>query len=355
MRFDLNDDQWALRGAVADYLSNECPVSVTLAAHEEPAKDRELWRGLMGLGLGGVNSPTEFGGMGLGMLDLAVIAEVIGRHAAPGHFFSHALATQAFTLTTSRSMQELWLPKLVTGEVLATVALGESSGRWLADDWTLQPAETLSGSKSFVPIADEADVFVVGLRGGALGIVDATAPGISRSALASFDAGRPLFKLEFDGVPCTLLTDADGRRLCDAGLILLCADAFGGASHCVDSSVAYAKEREQFGLKIGAFQAVKHQLADMAVEVEPSAALFWQAARAFDQDPTEGTRFAALAKAHLTDIYATMARRMIELHGGIGYTWEFGAHVWLKRSVFDRAFLGSPSRHRARYAELVGW
>lgn len=355
MKFDLSEDQLALRTAVADYLADTCPMPVTLAAHEAPARDREIWEGLMALGVGGVNIPAEHGGMGLGMLELAVMAEAVGRFAAPGRFFPHALATQALILSSNEAEKAEWLPKLASGEALATVALAEGAQRWLAEEWTMAAADTLTGRKLYVPVADEADLFIVGVEGGGLVLVEAGAAGVAIAAMPTLDGGRPLFEVTFDNSPCRMLADADGARLCDAGLILLSADAVGGASYCVDSSVDYAKEREQFGRQIASFQAVKHQLADMAVEVEPTVGLFWHAANIYDENSLESAQFSALAKAHLTDLYAAMARRMIEMHGGIGYTWEFAAHVWLKRSVFDRAFLGTPSYHRARYAQLAGW
>lgn len=355
MTFDLSDDQIALRTAVTDYLADVCPLPVTLAAHENSAHDKEIWDGLMALGVGGVNIPTEYGGMGLGMRDLAVIGEAVGQFAAPGRFFPHALATQALILSGNDADKAEWLPKLAKGEALATIALAEGQQYWLAEDWTLSSGQTLTGSKLFVPVADEADLLIVGLEGRKLALVRADAKGLTISATPTFDGGRPLFEVAFDATPCTLLANADGARFCDAGLLLLCADALGGATYCVNSSVAYAKEREQFGRKIGSFQAVKHQLADMALEVEPTIGLFWHAANIYDQHSAESAQFIALAKAHLTDLYAAMARRMIEMHGGIGYTWEFGAHVWLKRSVFDRTFLGTPAMHRARYADLAGW
>jgi len=355
VKFDLSEDQIALRDAVTDYLADTCPIPVTLAAHEDATRDKEIWDGLMALGVGGVNIPARHGGIGLGMLDLAVIAEAVGRFAAPGRFFPHALATQALILSENEATKAEWLPKLASGEALATIALAEGQQRWLAEDWMLAGNERLSGSKLFVPVADEADLIIVGLEGRDLALVETSAEGLRIAATPTFDGGRPLFEVSFDATPCTRLAGADGTRLCDAGLLLLCADAIGGAAHCVDSSVAYAKEREQFGRPIGSFQAVKHQLADMALEVEPSMGLFWYAANIYDSNSVESAQFSALAKAHFTDLYAAMARRMIEMHGGIGYTWEFGAHVWLKRSVFDRTFLGTPTIHRARYAQLAGW
>jgi alkylation response protein AidB-like acyl-CoA dehydrogenase len=141
----------------------------------------------------------------------------------------------------------------------------------------------------------------------------------------------------------------------DAALVLLAADAFGGASRLVEASVEYARTREQFGVVIGQFQALKHQLADMALEVEPARGLYWYAAHAFDHVPEEAERSAALAKAHVTDVFMQVARDAVEAHGGLGFTWECDVQIWFKRAMFDRAFLGSPSLHRERAATLAGW
>ena len=144
-------------------------------------------------------------------------------------------------------------------------------------------------------------------------------------------------------------------RARDAGLVLLAADACGGARRCIDMTVGYVLQREQFGQPIGAFQAVKHQIADVACELEPAVSLWWYAAHAFDHIPDRAERHAALAKARLTDLYDRTTRVATELHGGIGFTWEFDLHLWFRRAVFDRAFLGEAEYHRLRAADLAGW
>jgi len=144
-------------------------------------------------------------------------------------------------------------------------------------------------------------------------------------------------------------------RARDAGLVLLAADAYGGARRCLEMTVRYVLTREHFGQPIGAFQGVKHQLADLATELDPALSLWWYAAHAFDRIRDRSERHAAIAKAHLTDLFDRVARVTTELHGGIGFTWEYDLHLWFRRSVFDRAFLGEAGYHRARAAELAGW
>ena len=163
--------------------------------------------------------------------------------------------------------------------------------------------------------------------------------------------------MQFDATPATKI--ASGRaaidRARDAGLILLAADAYGGAHRCHDMTVKYALTREQFGQIIGAFQGVKHQLAELATELEPSVALWWYAAHAFDHIRDQAERHAAIVKSHCTDLFDRTVRYSIELHGGIGFTWEYDLQLWFRRALFDRAFLGEASYHRQRAADLAGW
>jgi len=357
MRFDLDEQQREFQRAAHDYLHAECPITRALAPHDTGKADLGLWQGLMSLGIGGMMVPESHGGLGLGLLDLAVVAEVVGRFAAPGPFIEHALATLAIVQCGSPAQKERWLPLLASGEALGTVALAEGKGLWMPDSWKLQPeaGDTLAGEKRHVLHAAEATLLVVGLAGGRLGIVERGAKGLSVAPVPCTDAGKQMALVSFNGSPVDVMPEGAADKIIDAGLVLLAADAFGGASRCVQMSVDYAKLREQFGRPIGAFQAVKHQLADMALAVEPNVGLYWYAAHAFDSDPSAAAQAAALAKSHLSEAYPHVARRMIEAHGGIGYTWEYGAHVWLKRALFDQAYLGMPQAHRARVADLAGW
>jgi alkylation response protein AidB-like acyl-CoA dehydrogenase len=359
MRFDLNDQQREFQQAATDYLQAECPLARALMPHDSGQADLGIWRGLMSLGIGSLIVPEAYGGLGLGLLDLAVVAEVVGRFAAPGPFIEHALATMAIAKAGSDEQKDRWLPALASGELCATVALSEGPGSWRPESWSMRGDTVLTGTKRHVLHAGQADLIVVGLADGKLGIVERAAAGMTVTPLPCTDAGKQLAHVTFENTPLELLprvveTQAS-QQICDAGLVLLAADAFGGASRCVQMSVEYAKLREQFGRPIGAFQAVKHQLADMALQVEPFVGMYWFAAHAMDTDPAAAPLAAALAKSQLCETYPLVARRMIEAHGGIGYTWEFGAHVWLKRALFDQAYLGMPQMQRARVAEMSGW
>lgn len=356
MNFDLDDQQRAFQVAVGDFLLAEYPLRRVVEGFDETTPpELGAWRGLMQLGVGGLVVPEAYGGAGLQLLDLAAVAETAGRHAMPGPFFEHAAATYALILGGSDAQKARWLPKLATGEARATIAFAEGNGSWTPQGWTLPAQGRISGQRRWVPHAAGADLIVVGLEGGRLAMVEAG--GFSAAPVEDLDAGRRLNDVTFDdAAPEPLDGGANlAERVRDVALILLAADAYGGASQCVSLTADYAKERVQFGVPIAQFQAVKHQLADMAVDIEPAVGLYWCAAHVFDHDPAAAPMAAALAKAHLSEAYVRVSRRAIELHGGIGYTWEYGMHVYLKRAVFDRTVMGQPAALRAQIAEMAEW
>ncbi|MCG8590265.1 MAG: acyl-CoA/acyl-ACP dehydrogenase [Proteobacteria bacterium] len=358
MDFDLSEEQELLQASVGDLLENECPLARVHAIYDEEADvDAGLWRRLGELGLLGTLVPEAYGGAELGLLDTSLVAEVLGYGAAPVPFLGHALATLAVALGGGEAQKERWLPALATGEVIGAVAFAEPEGRWHPDEWQLAPEPTLSGRKLHVAGGAQADLLVVGLGGGRLGLVAGTQAGLKCIPEDGIDRTRPLAEVIFERCPCDELAggSAISGRIRDAALVLLAADAFGGATRCVEMAVDYARQREQFGVTIGHFQGLKHQLADMALSVEPLRALYWYAAHAFDAIPAAAPRAAALAFATLTDTYVQVGRDATEAHGGIGFTWEGDVHIWLKRGLFDRAMLGGPTFQRERCAQLAGW
>ena len=355
MFFELTDDQLAVQEAVRKLMDTECDARRLAQIFDGEGFDDALWRELSGLGTAGLLVPEAHGGSGLELLDAAVIAEVLGHAGCPGPFLGHTLATLAVE-HGNPAQQARWLPRLATGEAIGTVAFCEGAGAWQPEQWTLPLGDRLSGRKCHVLQADRSALIVVGTNQG-LVLVDTDQPGLRFDAIDGADRGRRLFDVTFEGVACEPLGGGLelAGRLRDAALVLLAADAFGGASRCLDLAVEYAKTREQFDRPIGAFQALKHQLANMALEIEPARAMYWYAAYTQDHAPAEAARSAALAKAHLTDVFAQAARDAVEAHGGIGYTWEYPLHMWVKRSLFDRAYLGIPAIHRQRAADLAGW
>jgi alkylation response protein AidB-like acyl-CoA dehydrogenase len=356
VRFHPTEEQLAIQGALKGTLSDSFPTERLHALVDGDADfDRESWDALMALGLGGLALPEDQGGSGLGLLDLAMAVEVLGQGAVAGPVIQHLVAGLALAASNNDAVKTKWLGKIASGEVIATIAPGEG---WLPDaaGATLD-GDRLTGQARFVPGATAAGLFVVATAGGGLALVEAGS-GVTVTPVSSADRTRRLADVTFENAAAAVLFAGDDpavARLFDAALVLTAADALGGAQYCVDLSVAYAKEREQFGQPVGRFQALKHQLATMALEVEPARALMWYAAYAYDAGLPDARRAAAMAKAHIADRFVSVARAAVAAHGGIGYTWEYGLVIWFRRSLFDRAYLGSPAVHRARAADLAGW
>jgi alkylation response protein AidB-like acyl-CoA dehydrogenase len=363
MDFSLTQEQELLQETVRGFVAKECPPQQVRRIFDG---DRQavpaLWKGLVEMGVAGLVVPEAHGGAGLELLELALVAEELGRGAVPVPFLGHALATLALVHGGSPAQQARWLPRLAAGETRATVALAEPGGSWLPAQWgAALRGGRLSGKKAFVPEAEDAELFVVGAAGGALALVEAGA-GVRAVPDAALDRGRPLAALELDGAPAEPLAGDAAARLIDAGSVLLAAgsvllaaDAFGAAHQLVRTTAAYVSTRQQFGQPLAQFQAVKHQLANMALDVDPTRGLWWYAAHAFDHAREDAPRAAALAKAHVTERAQQVARDAVEAHGGIGFTWECDVQIWFKRVMFDRLWLGAPELHRERFAALEGW
>jgi alkylation response protein AidB-like acyl-CoA dehydrogenase len=358
VRFLLSEDQKALQDAVRDYALQQGDAGARRRAFEsDEGFDVAFWAGLMDLGVGGIAAPETAGGMGLGVLDLALAAEALGYAGAPGPFLGQVLAGLAIGSFGSTAQKDGWVARLATGEATGTVALAEAGDRLRPVQWAARfEAGAVSGEKRQVLYPELADVTVVGVAGG-FALVEKAAPGQSMEPCDVADRTRRVANVSYDATPADFMPAEPeaSDRLVDAALVLLAADAFGGATRLLEMSVEYAKAREQFGGPIGRFQGLKHQLANMAVEVEPARGLYWYAAHAFDKQAPDAGRMAALAKAHLGDVFMQTARAAIEAHGGIGYTWEYDAQIWFKRAMFDYAVLGAPSRHREHAARLAGW
>jgi alkylation response protein AidB-like acyl-CoA dehydrogenase len=362
MDFGLSQDQVLLKDTIRRWLDAECPTTrVRSIMESDTGHDVALWRGLAELGVTGLQVPPAFGGSGLELLDVALAAEELGRACAPGPFLASAMATAALLSSDDAEVHKRWLPGIASGEVVATLALGEANEVWDAAELTTRAqGDKLTGEKPLVPYAAVADVILVAARddaGPGLWLVERGAAGLTVTTLQGTDMTRRVAAVSLSGTPAVKI--ASGRtaidRARDAGLILIAADAHGGSSRCIDMTAKYALTREQFGQPIGAFQAVKHQLADMVTEVEPCLSLWWYAAHAWDQIQDKAERHAALAKAHTTDLYDRVTRMCTELHGGIGFTWEYDLHLWFRRAIFDRSYLGSAASHRLRAADLAGW
>ncbi|MFI5397270.1 MAG: acyl-CoA dehydrogenase family protein [Candidatus Binatia bacterium] len=362
MNFGLSEEQVLLKSTIKRFLEEQCPTTRVRAVMEsDSGHDPALWQGLADLGITGLIIPSAYGGSELELLDLALTAEELGYAATPGPFLASAMATVALLHAADTTQQATWLPRIAAGAALATVAFGEAESEWDPARYTARVTNgRLNGSKPLVPYAGVADALLVAAAtdaGADLFLVKRGAPGVSISPLKVVDMTRHADVVSFTDTPVTKLGGGIQaiQRTLDAGCVLIAADAYGGARRCLEMTTQYALQRQQFGQVIGAFQAVKHQLANLAAELEPSLSLYWYAAHAFDRIRDQSERQAALAKAHLTDMYDRATRDATELHGGIGFTWEFDLHLWFRRAIFDRSFLGDALFHRARAADLAGW
>ncbi len=359
MDFGLSEEQRLLQETIRGFAAKECPIARLRELFEAGVGgDATLWKGLAEIGVAGLALPEEHGGSALEVLDLALVSEVLGESALPVPFFGHALAGLAIAWAGSPAQQAEWLPRLATGDVVATVAFGEAGDAWQPDEWTLAPSSgRATGRKTFTPDAASADLFVVGARDGGLALVSKNDAGVGLDPVQSIDRTRGLADLVLEDAACDPLPDAASAsaRLRDAGCALLAADAFGAAWKLLRMTIEYVGTREQFGTPLAQFQGVKHQIANAATDLEPTRGLLWYAAHAVDHLPDQAGHAAAQAKAHITERAVETARIGVELHGGIGYTWESDVQIWFKRILFDRIFLGAPEIHRERAAAHAGW
>jgi alkylation response protein AidB-like acyl-CoA dehydrogenase len=345
--FDLSAEQRLLEQSIDSFFAGTFPLSRVRDCYDAqlgPLDD------LGSLRLSEILIPEAYGGGGGTILDVAVAAERLGAAAAPGPFLGRVLAGYAIATAGNDEQRARWLPKLASGERRATAAVAEPTGRWGLDTLRMGGGR-LTGEKRYVLAGDGVDLAVVVLADG-LALVDFGSEGLTILETEVLDRTRPMVSMAFDGPDHERLAGGAeaADRVLQLGAVLVAADAYGGAAKCLDLAVSYCQVREQFGTTIGHFQAIQHQLADMAVDVLPSRGMYWYAAHAMDCALDDASGFASLAKAHITERYIAAARRTIEVHGGVGYTWESDLHFFLRRAVFDRAYLGSPELHRQRRA-----
>jgi alkylation response protein AidB-like acyl-CoA dehydrogenase len=376
MDFGFSEEQEMLRSSARDFLAKEAPMTyVRKMMEDDRGYTDELWRKMAALGWMGLVLPEEFGGSGLDFVDMVVVLEEMGRAVLPGPFFSTViLAGIAIAEGGSAKQKAAYLPKIGDGSLKATLAQLEPSARWDADGIELTAkgeggGYTLDGTKLFVPDANVADLFVVagrapgskGAEGVSLFLVDAKTAGVSVTMLKTMDQTRKLGEVTFKGVKVgsdALLGAAGGgwkllERVADRGKVGLAAEMCGGAQKVLEMSVEYAKVREQFGKPIGSFQAIQHKCANMLVEVESSKSITYYAAWAVANDVAEAPLAAAMAKAYTSDAYRHTAGEGIQIHGGIGFTWEHDMHIFFKRAKSSEVTFGDATWNREVVAKLI--
>jgi len=370
MNFAFSEEQDELRKSVRRFLADKSPeTEVRRLMETTEGYDPEVWTQMAEqLGLQSLIIPEEFGGAGFSYVELIVVLEEMGAALLCAPFFSTvALAANALLTSGDQKAQEYLLPGIAAGETIATLAFTEDSGRWDADGITLAATPTadgwsLNGHKSFVIDGHVADlILVVGRTDAGLSLfgVKSDAAGLTRTPLATMDQTRKQARLEFADTPAWLIgtdggAEAGLSKTLDLAAVALAAEQVGGAQRCLESSVEYAKTRIQFGRPIGSFQAIKHKCADMLLEVESAKSAAYYAGWAASEDSDELPVVASLAKSYCSEAYFDAAAETIQIHGGIGFTWEHPAHLYFKRAKSSELMLGDPAYHRELLAQRIG-
>jgi len=376
MDFELGEEQVMLKTSARDFLENECPKQLIRDMMEdEKGYSPELWKKMAELGWMGLAFPEEYGGVGMSFLDLVVLLEEMGRALVPGPFVpTVVLAGQPILAAGTEEQKQLFLTKITNGDMIMTLALMEPSGGLEASDITVKATPNgdsfvIDGTKLFVPDAHVADYLLCVARtrdgpnkeeGITLFLVDTTTAGIRAEVLTTM-TGEKLCEVVFHNVAVpkeNILGELDQgwpiiKRVLDVATVAECAWMIGGARWVLETAVDYAKERIQFGVPIGSFQAVQHKCANMACEVEGATSITYYAAWAVSENDPGITLAAAMAKAWCSDAYTHIAAEGIQIHGGIGFTWDHDMHLYFKRAKASEVTFGDGDYHGEKVAKLL--
>jgi alkylation response protein AidB-like acyl-CoA dehydrogenase len=359
--FAFNEEQDALRATVRRFCEERSPSSeVRRLMATDDGFDPQVWKQLSSeLGLTGIHIAEADGGQGYTFVELGIVLEEMGRALLCAPFFSSiCLGANAIMNAGSAEQRAELLTPIAAGDVRAALAFTEPSGDWSTGGITLEAQNgKLTGKKTYVVDGATADLIVVAARDG-LYTVPGDASGLTRTPLATLDMTRKQAELTFDGVAGTKLEGADGadalRKTLEQAAVCLASECVGGSEKTMDMAVQYAKDRYQFGRPIGSFQAIKHKCADMLLRLESAKSAAYYAAWAATEDNEELTVASSLAKAFCTESYFTNSRENIQIHGGIGFTWEHDAHLYYRRAKSSELMLGDPTYHRELIAERLG-
>jgi alkylation response protein AidB-like acyl-CoA dehydrogenase len=364
MYFDLTDEQQAIKSTAKELLASRYKSErIRELAESEHGFEQSDWQEMAELGWPGLALPEEWGGQGLGIVDLAVLFEEMGYALAPSPLLSNTVAGLALATTGDDAQRERWLAPLASGEKRGTVALFEAGGSATIGDFGMEAKEdgdgvVLDGEKVLVIDAASADFFVVATADGRRHLVERDAEGVSVTPEKSFDFTRRLHSVRLEGVRVAPeATLAGGQedylpvlwRAC----VAIAAESTGVAQRAMEMAVSYAKDRQQFGRPIGSYQAVSHRCAQMLLETENARSAVYGAAWAADAEPESLPLAASMAKAYASDAGWRVPDASIQVHGGIGFTWEHDLHFFLKRGRANAAAFGTASWHRERVADLV--
>jgi alkylation response protein AidB-like acyl-CoA dehydrogenase len=370
MNFGFTEEQELLRKTARGFLAEHAAIGCAREVLARGATHApELWSRLAELGWTGLCVPEAHGGSGLSEVDLCILLEELGRSLAPVPFLPHTIATSAILEQGSERERATWLPELAAGRAIGTLGLqspdadaqrGGLIAREQAGGWVLD------GTLQLVPDAASAQLLVAQAQvagGSRLLVVPLAARGIRIRPLQALDPLRPLYAVECSGVALPADALLRGGSVADSGLewvrdcalLRISAEMLGGADRCLESAVRYAGLRIQFGKPIGVHQAIKHKCADMLFAIEASRSIVYYAAWAARERHPDAGVLAAMAKATAGDAYRRAAADNLQIHGGVGFTWEYDCHLYLRRARSDDAWLGGASRQRERIAEALGF
>jgi alkylation response protein AidB-like acyl-CoA dehydrogenase len=363
MNFGFTEEQDLLRQEVRKFLDAHSPLEEVRKVMETPdGFSRALWKQLGELGWVGLTIPEARGGAGLGWVDLVVALEEMGASLFPSPFLATTIGAAAIRTCGDESQQARWLPAIADGSRIASLAFLEASDRWDLAGVALEgkPRDggvVLTGEKVQVLDAPAADLFAVAFRRGddvSLALADRNAPGVAVEATPSIDQTRRIGRVRFENVAVAadaVLANASAAsivRVLDLATAAVTAELLGAAGAAIQITVKYAQEREQFGSPIGRFQGVKHPLAEMLVDVESAKSILYYAAWCLDERDPDAARTVSLAKAYASEAFARIGVDSVQLHGGVGFTWEYDPHLYLKRSKWARPAFGDSDFHYDR-------
>src|SRR5271165_351486 len=349
MQFGLSESQEFLKDSARKFFAGECPsAEVRRLMETETAYDAALWAKLTEQGYTGIIFSEEYGGVGLGKVELMLLMEEAGRALLPGPFFSTVvLAGSIIDAVAGAAHKAKYLAPICRGQARATVAILESNASWNLSDIQL------TGEKLFVSDAAIADFLIVVARNGVF-VVDSKAPGLKISTMSAMDLTRKLYVVEFKDTPAEHLGPTTNlQRAFDIAGAALAAELVGGMQRTLDLSVEYSKTRKQFGKPIGMFQAVQHQCADMYLETESSRSAVYYAGWALEENAPDAATAVSIAKMYASDAGRTVGNRGIQIHGGMGFTWENDIHLYYRRAKSSETAFGDSTFHRERIARLV--
>jgi alkylation response protein AidB-like acyl-CoA dehydrogenase len=356
MQFGLSESQEFLKDSARKFFAGECPSAEMRRLMEtDTAYDAALWSKLTDQGYTGIIFPEAYGGVGLGKVELMLLMEEAGRALLPGPFFSTVvLAGSVLDAIASPAHKQKYLALICHGQARATVAILEANASWNPCDIQLTAANgKLTGEKYFVSDAAVADFIIVVARNGVF-IVNSKAPGLKISPMTAMDLTRKLYVVEFHNTPAEEIgATANLERAFDVATAALAAELVGGMQRTLEITVEYAKTRKQFGKPIGTFQAVQHQCADMYLETESARSAVYYAGWALEENSPDASTAVSIAKMYASDAARTVGNRGIQIHGGMGFTWENDVHLYYRRAKGSETAFGDATFHRERIATKV--